>query len=123
MQNKAARLITHSNTKTNRKEMFAQLDWLTVNQLVFYHTVLATFRIRTSEEPEYLYAIMSRDNRSDRIIIPNTTLSLAKRSFCYRGAAQWNSLPPGIRSIKKIGLFKTQVRKFIKTNVPQFIEN
>ena len=103
--------------------MFAQLDWLTVNQLVFYHTVLATFRIRTSKEPEYLYEIMSRDNRSGRIIIPNTTLSLAKKSFCYRGAAQWNSLPTGIKNIKKIGLFKTEVKKFIETNVPQFIEN
>ena len=122
MQNKAARLLTHSNIRTKRKEMFAHLDWLTVNQLVFYHTVLAIFRIRTSKEPEYLHTIMSRDNRAERIIIPNTTLTLAKKSFCYRGAAQWNSLPPRIRNTKKIGLFKTQVRGFIKTNVPQFIQ-
>ena len=122
MQNKAARLITHSNMRAKRKEMFAQLDWLTVNQLVFYHSLLAIFRIRESKHHEYLHTIMSRDNRAERIIIPNTTLSLAKRSFCYRGAAQWNSLPSGIRNVKKIGLFKAQVKKFIKTNVPQFID-
>ena len=34
MQNKAARLVTNSPIRTRRKELFAQLDWLSVNQLV-----------------------------------------------------------------------------------------
>ena len=122
MQNKAARLITHSKIRTRRKEIFAKLEWLTVNQLVFYHTALTTFRIRASGEPEYLHSIMSRNNRSDRIIIPHTTLSLTMKSYCYRGAMQWNSLPIEIRNIKKIGTFKSQLRNFIKTNVAQFTD-
>ena len=97
MQNKAARLVTNSPIRTRRKELFAKLDWLTVNQLVFYHSALTTYRIRASSEPEYLSNIMSRDNRAGRIIIPNTTLSLAMKSYCYRGASQWNSLPYSIR--------------------------
>ena len=53
--------------------MFNKLGWLTVNQLdVFYHSVLATYRTRASKEPEYLGRVMSRDNRADKIIIPNT---------------------------------------------------
>ena len=54
MQNKAARLVTHAPQRASRKDMFNQLGWLTVHQLVFYHSVLATFRIRGSKEPEYL---------------------------------------------------------------------
>ena len=77
MQNKAAKLVTHAPQRASRKDMFNQLDWLTVHQLVFYHSVLATFMIRGSKEPEYLGNILSRDNRADKIIIPNTTLTLA----------------------------------------------
>ena len=123
MQNKAARLVTNSPIRTRRKELFAQLDWLTVNQLVFYHSALTTYRIRSSSEPEYLSNIMSRDSRSGRIIIPNTKLSLAMKSYCYMDASQWNSLPHSIRNIQKIGLFKSEVKTWIKTNVTQFVDD
>ena len=123
MQNKAARLVTHAPQRASRKDMFNQLGWLTVHQLVFYHSVLATFRIRGSKEPEYLDNIMSRDNRAEKIIIPNTSLTLAKNSFCYRAAAQWNKLPDYIRQTKKIGQFKTHLKKWITQNVAQFIED
>ena len=93
MQNKAARLVTHAPKRASRNEIFEQIGWLTVNQLTFYHSALSTNRIRKSKEPEYLSNIMSRDNRAQRIIIPNTDLTLAMNSYCYRGAAQWNSLP------------------------------
>ena len=123
MQNKAARLVTHAYQGTSRREMFSQLDWLTVHQLVFYHSALSTFRIRSSTEPEYLNHIMSKDNRAQRIIIPNTDLTLAKNSYCYSGASQWNSLPENIRTMKKIGHFKSLLKKWIKQNVGQFIED
>ena len=81
MQNKAARLVTHSDLRTSRKTIFSQVEWMTVNQLVFYHSALSTFRVRQSQEPEYLNNIMNRNNRADKIIIPNTTLTLAKNSY------------------------------------------
>ena len=107
----------------HHREMFNQLNWLTVNQLVFYHSALSTFRIRGSNEPENLSRILTRDNRAQRIIIPNTNLTLAKNSYCYRGASQWNSLPDYIRKTKKIGLFKSQLKKWITINVAQFVED
>ena len=123
MQNKAARLVTHASQRTSRREIFNQLNWLTVHQLVFYHSALSTFRIRGNKEPEYLSTILTRDNRAERIIIPNTNLTLAKNSYCYRGAAQWNSLPEYIRKTKKIGQFKSSLKKWINLNVPQFVED
>ena len=122
MQNKAARLVTHASLKTSRKDIFSQLGWMTVTQLVFYHTALTTFRIRESREPEYLSKIMCSDNRAKRIIIPNTSLTLAKSSYCYRGAAQWNSLPDHIRNMKKIGQFKSSLKKWIHLHVSQFVD-
>ena len=115
--------MTHAPQRSSRREMFNQLNWLTVNQLVFYHSALSTFRIRGSNEPENLSRILTRDNRAQRIIIPNTNLTLAKNSYCYRGASQWNSLPDYIRKTKKIGLFKSQLKKWITINVAQFVED
>ena len=95
--------------------MFDNLSWLTVNQLTFYHSSLSTFRIRSSREPEYLSSILSSNNRAERIIIPNTDLTLAKNSYCYRGTAQWNSLPQQIRTKQKIGQFNTKLKKWINS--------
>ena len=123
MQNKAARLVTHSDLRTSRKTIFSQVEWMTVNQLVFYHSALSTFRVRQSQEPEYLNNIMNRNNRADKIIIPNTTLTLAKNSYCFRASTQWNSLPDRIRNNIKIGQFKSQLKTWVLQNVAQFTDS
>ena len=122
MQNQAAGLVTNLPIRTPRLEIYSVAGWMTVNQLVFYHSALSTLRIRQSGEPKYLSEIMSRDNRAGRIIVPNTSLTLAKKSFCFRAAEQWNSIPEGIRKMKKIGQFKSQLKKWILSNVEQFSE-
>ena len=121
MQNQAARLVTHLPVRTPRKEIFSTTGWMTVNQLICYHSALSTFRIRQSKEPKYLNNIMSRDNRSDRIIIPITDLTLAKKSYCFRAAEQWNRIPEFIRKMPKIGQFKFHLKKWILRSIEQFV--
>ena len=101
--------------------MFDRLGWLSVNQLVTYHTVLQVFKIRKSQEPEYLYDILGIDNRNGHIIVTNTGLSLAKKSFTFRGSELWNNLPSDIRKIQKIGTFKKACRDWVKDNIPRFL--
>ena len=120
MQNKAARIVANLGQRDNRVFIYRQVGWMTVRQLIFYHSALATYRIRQSKEPEYLNNIMNRNNRANKIIISNTNLSLAKNSYCFRAAAQWNSLPEDIRNSCKIGQFKSRLRLWIHQNVPQF---
>ena len=122
MQNKAARLVSHFPLRAPRKEIYATLGWLSVNQLVFYHSMISTFRIRQSGEPEYLSNLQARDGRTGRIIISNTTLTLAKRSYSYRASAQWNSIPDNIRNIRRVSQFKVQIRKWILLHVDQFVD-
>ena len=120
LQNKAARLVTHSPQRTSRKDMFATLQWLTVKQLMFYHSALTTYRVRQSGEPGYLYDILSRDNRQGNIIIPHSNLTLAKKSYCYKGSAEWNELPKSIRSHQQMSKFKSELKKWVFANVQQF---
>ena len=49
LQNKAAQLVSHSPPRAPRAQMYSNLDWLTVNQLVSYHSIISGFKIRTSK--------------------------------------------------------------------------
>ena len=122
VQNKAVRLVTQSGIRTSRQELFSEVDWLTVRQLICYHSALCTFRILKFKEPEYLYSFMSRKNRSNRIIVPHSTLTLMRNSYCYRGSVEWNILPDNIRSCQSIRSFKTLLKKWIQQNIPKFEE-
>ena len=102
--------------------MFKKLSWMTVNQLVSYHSLLTVYKIRTSGEPEYLAKKLKHENRLEKIIIPNTNLSLAKKSFIFRASQQWNALPKSMRKTCKIGLFKKELRKFVLSSIPDFID-
>ena len=122
LQNKAARIVTHSPPRSSREVMFNKLQWHTVNQLVAYHTLLAVHKIRQTGEPEYLASFLKFDNRSGRIIIPNTRLTLAKKSFVWRGSSSWNLLPNNLRNSNKIGYFKRGVKNWVTQNVPGFLD-
>jgi hypothetical protein len=122
LQNKAAQVVTRSPPRSVRNIMFDKLDWLTVNQLMSYHTLIQVYKIRRSGEPEYLAHALKIDNRNGHIVVPNSDLTLAMKSFTFRGARLWNSLPIPIRKCLKIGTFKTESRKWIKQMVPRFLD-
>ena len=69
---------------------------------------------KTSQEPEYLFNVIAKDNRA---------LTLAKKNYCYRAASQWNSLPEHIRLNRRIGQFKSQLKQWIHQNIPKFIDS
>ena len=51
LQNKAAQIVTRSAPRAHRDSMYDSLGWLTVTQLVVYHTALTAYGIRQSKEP------------------------------------------------------------------------
>ena len=120
MQNKAARLVKHSQLRASRQAIFSQVRWMTVNPLVFSFSALSTFRIRQNKEPQYLSNIMARDNIAGRIIVPNTDVTLAKNNFCP-GLNKWSTLPEHIRTCQIISQIKSQMKRWILENVPQFV--
>ena len=105
-----------------RKEIFDQLGWLSVHQLVFYHTVMAVYKMRQTGEPEYLAEKMLNDNYRGGLIIPTTDLTLAKNSFCFRGGDCWISLPLDLRNNRKVGQFKKGLRTYTMNNIPRFLD-
>ena len=102
LENKAAQLVLNTPPRTSRKEMYDRLGWMSVNQLIFYHTVISVYKIRKSMEPEYLAAKLTNDNFRSTLVVPNTILSLAKNSFCYRAPESWNKVPESVRKIENV---------------------
>ena len=121
-QNRAARIVLNLPPRTSREYMFDKLGWMTVQQLIAYHTLITVFRIRQSKEPEYLAVVLGRDNKWGNIIVENSTLSLYKNSFVPRGSVLWNKLPRHLKIEKKIGKFKKELRKWVANNVEKFAD-
>ena len=122
LQNKAARLVCHAPPRTSRVELYEKLGWLSVHQLISYHTLIPIFRIRSSSEPEYLAEFLNHENRNESIVVPNSRLSVAKNSLLFRGSTLWNQLPLNLRKTTKIGCFKKGVKKWITSNINQFLD-
>ena len=119
-QNKAARLVLNYPPRSNRDYTFDAVKWLTVRQLIAYHTLLTVYRIRTSKGPEHLYRLLGRDNHNGHIIVKNVQLGLYRSSFVFRGAVLWNKLPRSMRHNCKETSFKSVLNKWIKENVNRF---
>ena len=118
LQNKAIRVVTRMPPRSNRKQMFEETGYMTLNQLIFYHTVLNIFKIRKVKEPEYLYNLISNENIREQIIHEKTNLTLTTKGFIFRGIENWNSIPPDIKNNTTISRFKNQVQGWINKNIP-----
>ena len=100
--------------------MFDKLDWLTVQQLIAYHTLITVYRIRKSKVPEDIGTTLCRDNQNGHIVIKNTRLELYRKSFVFRGSMLWNKLPREIRTETKLVNFKKLLRKWLVENISRF---
>ena len=111
----------YGNQYEKRLELYEKLDWLTVNQLVVYHTLITILKIRQSQQPEYLARSLSNDTLYGKIVIPNIKLSLAQKSFLIRGKSSWNQLPTSLRNQIKIRQLKKYFREWILQKIPRFL--
>ena len=126
VQNKVARIVTRLDWSTSAKQLLHQCGWLSVNQLIFYHSVLLIYKVRLSKTPRYLhmmhnswsYQYKTRQAESGLIkLVARPKLELTKSSFRYRGANQYNQLPAEIRSCESLPSFKVKAKNWIKDNV------
>ena len=122
LQNKVLQIVCHAPPRANRVSLLNKLGWLSVNQIIAYHTLLAIFKMKRVGEPEYLAGLLNRESRNGRIFLPNFQIEVAQRSFLYRGSSLWNSLPFSVRKLSRIGHFKRSTREWILANVPRFMD-
>ena len=126
IQNKAARTVTGLGWFTAQSELLRQCGWLSIKQLVEYHSLLLVFKVKNEKKPVYIHDILSAsfsyDTRaaSANNIVENqqTSRETTKEGFVYRSSKSWNSLPADIKKEKLLSKFKISLKKWIHLNVP-----
>ena len=119
-ENRAAHCVLNFPPRTSRCLLFDKLGWLTVEQLIAYHTLITVNRIRMKKEPEYLADHLPRDNIYGRIIELQLRTVPNQNSFVYRGSTLWNRLPRDIRSGMRMGPFRRKLKNWVESNIERF---
>ena len=126
LQNRAARLVTKLGWYTPIKTLLLQCGWLSVRQLVIYHSSILIYKSRQMKQPLHLYKIVSKQ------FLQNTRLGdgdcikqdktyeskLGEFNFSNRAVQDWNILPAEIRQAPTLQVFKSSLKKWIKTHIP-----
>ena len=127
-QNKAARLVTNCGLYTPTKTLLKECGWLSVSQLVFYHTVVLLFKVRMSQQPKYLFNMAvsaendrygARSNQAGklRVVGQEPKQALNRNSFRWRSIQCWNQLPHQLRQQKNLVQFRISLKSWVRDNV------
>ena len=105
----------------SRKRLLDRVGWLSVRQLIFYHTVLQTVKTLNTGKPMELYQAISSDypyrTRSAASGQIRQDENLRKTSFMYRAKQTFNSVPVHVRT-GSIATVKKKLKQWVKTNIP-----
>ena len=126
VQNKAARSVTRLGIFTPVKTLLKQCGWLSVHQLVFFHTVVLLFKTLQNESPDYLYSMAGTDYNYKTRAKDSGKLRLVSdykvdhelnlKSYRWRSIRSWNQLPLDITSISSLSKFKVQLETWVQKN-------
>ena len=128
LQNRAARSVTGFSGFTSTRRLMVACGWLSVKQLVVFHTVTMVYKTLRSRSPAYLHSRLSsaphpfrtRQSSTGSIRQDETfrcKSNLPSDSMRYRGTAEYNRIPPDIRAIPTLATFKTKLRQWVKSNI------
>ena len=128
LQNQVARLMLNKRDlkgKVNMptKELLDLTGDLSIHQLGALRTVTLTKKIMLTQKPVYLAQRLQLANytgtRSGTSLTQEkTTLRLVREGFIYRGTKLFNLLPDSLKFENNVKLFKKNVKKWIKQNIP-----
>ena len=121
MQNRAARTITKLGWFTPIKTLLEQCNWLSIKQLIFYHTALQVWKVKASECPVYINNKFkpsnTRSSNQGTLLVPAVEKATSSKSFIVRSASTWNHLPQDIKNIKNLSTFKVNLKAWTKENI------
>ena len=140
IQNKVARSVTKKDIFTPTQVLMKECGWLTVRQLLVYHSLIQFQKTMLQQTPAYLHQritdqlriLETRDATSRhynyktkqeasgalrQLPGAEAKLDLAERSWCWRASKTYHSLPVEIKDIRKPSKFKTELKAWVKKNV------
>ena len=123
IQNKAARSVCKGDKYTAVADLLRQCGWLSVKQLVFFHSVVLVYKTILTTYPKYIYDKLStqfpyntRLANTEAVRMGSrfqSRLELTEKSFMNRATLSYNLIPPEIRKVPKLQNFKKKLRKWV----------
>ena len=117
LQNRAARIITRCTYKDRSVEVLKKLKWNTLKQRREKQLATTMYKVVNNQTPPYLKSCFTETNlihdhylRNLGLFIQKPKTEATKKSFCYRGAVLWNSIPGAIRNLKSLATFLARFR-------------
>ena len=121
MQNKAARCVTKQSWFTPTRTLLNQCNWLSIEQLIVFHTALQVWRIRSNKCPVYMDSKFqlsrTRSSANGNLEVPVAETSVRSKSFMVRAAIVWNQIPTDIRQSQSAETFKSKLKQWVKTHI------
>ena len=127
VQNKAARLVCRKGIYTPIETLLTECNWLSVAQLVVFHSIVLLYKVQKSQRPSYLFHMFTSERRYATRGENHGKLQLFSmnppaqklncRSFRWRSLQTWNQLPANIRQIDNIDEFKSKLKTWIREHV------
>ena len=110
--NRAARFILDKPKKTRQTELMTQCNWLNVNELTRYHSLLQMWKVIRLQVPKYLVDRFRVDGE-DRVDTNPPRLQLTELSWRCATSESWNNLPTTLREERSMRCFKKCLRRQI----------
>ena len=128
LQNRAARLVTGLDWYTPIDKLLQQCGWLSINQLVYFHSLALAYQVKTNSMPKYLSDNFSCEfSRQTRLAtgggirrVEKSRTSLRQAAFQVRAAQLWNDLPIDIRRCRTVVSFKVKLKEWVKSSISTY---
>ena len=117
VQNFAGRIVLGLRKYDRISEGLKSLKWLPIADKLFLNDSVMVHKCLIGRAPDYLSQKCTRrldlHNRNTRnkkdLNLRRCRLTTGHRSFAYRGAACWNSLPKDLREVADVRIFKRRL--------------
>ena len=99
VQNLAMCWVTGSHKLTSTKDLLTKMNWLSVNQLIFYHSFLLMYKVMKKQSPKFNFKQLNGNNTRARI-------DLTRRRWSKNVQTVYDKVDQGIKNERKISVFK-----------------
>ena len=136
IQNNVATSVTKKDRFTSTKTLMKECGWLTVKQLMAYHSIVQLHKTNQSQKPAYLYKRISSEldhlarrtyynyktrqqARGELRLLPEleAKLDVSKKSWCWKASSDYFNLPVNIKRAAKIKTFKSMLKTWLKETI------
>ena len=124
VQNFACKIVTKSRKFDHVTPLLCELNWLSVDQLLFFRATVMTYKCMNHLAPSYLSSKLvkrsdihiRRTRNREALQIPFFRSASVQQSFPFRGARLWNNISPELRQCASLKAFKEKLKSHILAN-------